>query len=75
MTDIINALVRSRHSLHMFVSATEHVLQCEFGIGMATVSVRTWLNSKRARSSVLAPTRNSFVIWIHFLAHGPVSTN
>ena len=35
MTDITNALVRSRHSLYMFVSATEHVLQCEFGIGKA----------------------------------------
>ena len=34
MTDITIALVRSRHSLYMFVSATEHVLQCEFGIGM-----------------------------------------
>ena len=34
MTDITNALVRSRHSLYMFVSVNEHVLQCEFGIGM-----------------------------------------
>ena len=58
-----------------FVCNSARVFQWEFGIGMATVSVRAWLNSKGARSSVRAPTRNSFVFWKSFLAHGPVSTN
>ena len=64
--------------LTAFVCNSARGLQCEFGIGMATVSVRSvraWPNSKGARSSVLAPTRNSFVNWILFLTHGPVSTN
>ena len=74
MTDLINALVRSRHSLYMFVSATEHFLQCEFGIRMA----RAYTNmAEFQEGAVVCPCTDNkqFGHFDSFLTHGPVSSN